>query len=121
MIGSSTALEPLAKVGKIKFIAATSEQRFPLLPQVPAAGETYPGFDMSVLFGLMAPKGTPAPVVAALNAEVNKQLATPEMREMLGKLGVIPAGGTPADFRAKVEADYRARGLIMRELDIKAD
>lgn len=121
VIGSSTLLEPLAKAGKIKFIAATSERRFPLLPEVPAAGETYPGFDMTVFFGLMAPKGTPAPVLATLNGEVNKLLATPEMRESLGKLGVVPAGGTPAAFRAKVEADYEARGAIMRELDIKAD
>ena len=121
VIGSSTLLEPLARVGKIKLIAATSERRFPLLPEVPAAGETYPGLDMTVFFGLMAPKRTPAPVVATLNGEVNALLAAPGTREALGKLGVIPTGGTPAAFRAKVEADYEARGAIIRELNIKAD
>ena len=68
----------------------------------------------------MAPKGIPVPAVATLNAEVNKLLAAPETREALGKLGVIPAGSTFADFRAKIEADHRARGAILRELDIKA-
>ncbi len=121
VIGSSTALEPQAKAGKIKFLGVTSEKRFPLLPEVPPISETFPGFNIDIYFGLMAPKGTPEPVIKALNAEVNKVLSTPEAKEGLAKLGVVPAGGTPSEFRAKIEADLQSRGKLIRELDIKAD
>ena len=119
--GASTALEPLVKGGKIKLIAVTSEKRSPLLPDVPAIAETYPGFDIITYFGLMVPKGTPAAVVTKLNSEVNKVLSSPDMQEPLAKLGVVPVGGTPDDLKAKVEADSKSRGEIIRELNIKAD
>jgi tripartite-type tricarboxylate transporter receptor subunit TctC len=121
VIGSSTALEPQAKAGKIKFLGVTTEQRFPLLPDVPAIAETYPGFNVDIYFGIMAPKRTPAPVIATLNASINKVLSSPEARESLEKLGVVPAGGTPVEFKTKVTADVESRGKLIRELEIKAD
>jgi tripartite-type tricarboxylate transporter receptor subunit TctC len=119
--GASTSLEPLAKAGKIKLIAVTSDKRSPLMPDVPAISETYPGFNFVTYFGLMVPKNTPAPVIETLNREVNKVLANPDLKEPLQKLGVVPVGGTPAEFQARVKADYEARGAIIRELNIKAD
>ena len=122
VIGSSTALEPLVRTGKIKFIATTSTRRFSLLPDVPAIAETYPNFpEMKIFFGLMAPRRTPDAVVARLNTEIDKILSNPEMRETLSKLGLEAAGGTPAQFRAQVEADIGVRGQIIRDLDIRAD
>ncbi len=121
VVGSSTALEPQVKAGKIKFIGVTTEKRYPLLPDVPAISETYPGFHVDIYFGIMAPKRTPAPVLATLNSELNKVVTSPDVRETLEKLGVVPAGGTPADFTKKVDADTQARGKLIQELGIKAD
>jgi tripartite-type tricarboxylate transporter receptor subunit TctC len=121
VIGSSTSLEPQVKAGKIKFLGVTTDKRFPLLPEVPAIAETYPGFNVDIYFGIMAPKRTPPAVVASLNAEINKVLSAPDTRESLDKLGVVPAGGTAEEFKAKVARDLEERGKVIRELDIKAD
>lgn len=121
VVGSSTSLEPQVKAGKIKFIAVTTEKRYANLPDVPAISETYPGFHVDIYFGLMAPKATPPAIVAALNAELNKVLVAPEMREPLDKIGVVPAGGTPEAFAAKVKQDFATRGQVIRDLAIKAD
>jgi tripartite-type tricarboxylate transporter receptor subunit TctC len=83
--------------------------------------EVFPGFDVQIYLGLMVPKGTPDSVVAALNAELNKILSSPEMRDPLEKLGVAPAGGEPSDFQARIEADYEARGKLICDFNIRAD
>jgi tripartite-type tricarboxylate transporter receptor subunit TctC len=121
VIGASAALVPLVETGKIKLLAVTSEKRFPLLPNVPAVSETLPGFDIVSYLGLAVPKGTPADIVAKLNEGVNKALSNPEVREFLEKQGMIVAGGTPADFKAQIAADYQTRGRIIRELNIAAE
>ena len=69
----------------------------------------------------MAPKNTPPAIIATLNEDLNKVLAFPEVRDSLVRLGVNAAGGTPADFRKRIEADNATRGAIIRELGIKAD
>ena len=121
VIGSVTAIEPMVKAGKLKMLAVTTEKRFPLNPDVPAISETFPGFNISIYFGLMVPKETPADVVTKLNTEINRILAAPELREAFEKLGVVPVGGTPADFKAQIAADFEARGKLIRELDIRSD
>ena len=121
VIGAASALKPLADAGKIKLLAVTSEERLPLLPDVPAIGETYPGFDIVTFLGLMAPKGTPDEVVSLLNREINQILADPAMRENLEKQGMVVAGGSPADFNAQIAKDYQARGTIIGELKLAAD
>jgi tripartite-type tricarboxylate transporter receptor subunit TctC len=121
VIGSSTALEPQVKAGKIKFVGVTTEKRYRHLPDVPAIAETYPGFNIDIYFGLMTPKRTPPPVIATLNAEINKVLSSPDARDSFQKLGVVPAGGTPAEFKEKVAADVESRGKVLHELEIKAD
>jgi tripartite-type tricarboxylate transporter receptor subunit TctC len=105
VIGTVPALESHAKSGKVKLLGVTSEKRSPLLPDVPAISETYPGFDIVTYFGLTVPKNTPAPVIATLNGEINKVLSSPEMKEPLTRLGVVPVGGSPSDFKAKISAD----------------
>jgi tripartite-type tricarboxylate transporter receptor subunit TctC len=121
VIGSSTALEPQVKIGKIKFLGVTTEKRDPLFPDVPAVSETYPGFHVGIFFGLLVPKRTPEPIIATLNSELNKVVSTPEVREALSKLGVVPAGGSPADFKEKIKADLESRGKLIREFGIKAE
>lgn len=121
VIGAASALKPLADAGKIKLLAVTSKGRLPLLPDVPAIGETYPGFDMVTFLGLMAPKGTPAAVITRLNHEINEILSVPAERQSLEDQGMIVAGGSPADFAKQIAADYQARGKIIHELKLAAD
>ena len=121
VIGGAGSLLPLVQAGRIKLLAVSSEQRFPPTPDVPAISETFKGFNMEVYMGLMAPKATPDSVVQTLNREVNKVLTGPDVAAILDPQGMIPVGGTPEDFQKQIEADYQARGRIIRDLDIKAE
>lgn len=118
VIGAASALKPVADAGKIKLLAVTSEQRLPILPDVPAIAETYPGFNVVSSLGLMAPKGTPPEVITLLNREINAILADPAQRAWFEQQGMIVAGGSPADFAAQIKKDYEARGRIIRELKL---
>jgi tripartite-type tricarboxylate transporter receptor subunit TctC len=121
VIGAASALKPLADAGKIKLLAVTSEQRLPVLPNVPAIAETYKGFNMVTFLGLMAPKSTPKDVVTRLNSEINEILAAPAERQSLEQQGMLVAGGSPADFAKQISADYEARGKIIHELKLSVD
>ena len=121
LFGAPTAVEPLASAGKIKLLGVTSEKRFPLLPDVPAISETFPQFKIISYIGFMLPKNTPKPVIASLNKEVNRVLATDSMGAWLDKQGMVAVGGTPDDFRRQIEVDYQARGELVRALGITGE
>ena len=105
-IGTTTTLVPLIKDGKLKAISMWSPTRFAELPGVPTMIESgYPGLSLSFWAGLWAPAGTPEPVVAKLNADVNAVLATPEMQASLGKLGVEARLGSLHDFAAFIASE----------------
>ena len=90
---------PQIKAGKLRAIAVTSLKRAPVLPDVPTISESgLPGFEASSWFGVLAPAGTPAPIVARINAEVNKWLQSAEAREKLLSQGAEAAGGSPEQF-----------------------
>jgi tripartite-type tricarboxylate transporter receptor subunit TctC len=89
----------LAKSGKIKLLAVTSPKRLPSMPEVPTVIEAgLPGFDVVAWFGFVAPAGTPAEIVAKLNAEAQKALALPAVREALTKQGFDVMGGSAQEF-----------------------
>ena len=96
------------KGGRIRALAVTSEGREPSLPGVPTVGETVPGYEATAWFGIGMPKGTPREIIDKLNAEVNRALADPKMRERLAELGGKPIAGTPEDF-GKVIASETAK------------
>jgi tripartite-type tricarboxylate transporter receptor subunit TctC len=105
-IGTTTTLVPLIKDGKLKAISMWSPARFAELPDVPTMIESgYPGLSLSFWAGLWAPAGTPEPVVAKLNVDVNAVLATPEMQASLGKLGVEARLGSAQDFAAFIASE----------------
>ena len=89
----------LAKSGKIKLLAVTTPKRLSWLPDVPTVAEAgLPGFDVVAWFGFVAPAGTPADIVARLNAEAQKALALPSVREALTKQGFEVMGGSSQEF-----------------------
>ncbi|MES2187396.1 MAG: tripartite tricarboxylate transporter substrate binding protein [Pseudomonadota bacterium] len=87
---------PFLKAGRLRALAVTSAERSPLLPDVPTAAEAgYPSFTTTAWYGVMAPAGTPAPIIARLNAAINTALRDPALREKFAQQGSDVAGGTP--------------------------
>jgi tripartite-type tricarboxylate transporter receptor subunit TctC len=98
---------PHIRSGRLKALAVTSAQRSPALPNVPTIEEAaqLKGFDASAWFGLLAPAGTPPTVVAKVQQDVARILATPEMRERFAAQGAVPVGDTPAQFTAFIRSE----------------
>ena len=93
------------KSGRLRALAVTSDAREPSLPQVPTVGETVAGFEATAWFGVGMPKGTPRDIIDKVNAEINRALADPKMRERLAELGGKPLIGTPDDFGKVIAAE----------------
>jgi tripartite-type tricarboxylate transporter receptor subunit TctC len=91
--------------GKVRALAVTSVKRSPVLPDAPAIGETYKGFDAVTWFGILAPAGTPKPIIAKLNAEINKALQDPKVRETIAKEGGEIMGGTPEQMAEHIKRE----------------
>ena len=91
--------------GKLRALAVTSQEREPSLPQLPTIGETVPGYEATAWFGIGMPKGTPREIIDKVNAEVNRALADPKMRDRLAELGGKPIAGTPEDFGKIIAAE----------------
>jgi len=96
------------KGGRLRALAVTSQERDPSLPNVPTIAESVPGYEATAWFGIGMPKGTPKEIIDKVNAEVNRALADPKMRERLAELGGKPISGTPEDF-GKVIASETAK------------
>lgn len=117
---TATALLPQLKGGKIKVLATSAAQRLHYLPQVPTFAEAgVSGVDVSPWQGILAPAGTPPPIVNVLHAEVIKLLKRPDVRDRLALLGADPAGSSPPEFRAKLERELKLFGKTIPALGIK--
>ncbi|WPB57202.1 tripartite tricarboxylate transporter substrate binding protein [Xylophilus sp. GOD-11R] len=107
MVSSVPSAMGQIKAGKLRPLAVTSARRSTSLPDVPTLAELgYKDVDVSTWYGLFAPAGTPAPVVAQLNREVNKLMAAPEMRNAIHDQGAEPLSMTTDAFGALVKTDY---------------
>jgi tripartite-type tricarboxylate transporter receptor subunit TctC len=84
--------------GTVRALGVTSAHRWPGVPDVPAIAETVPGFDVTVFYGMCAPKGTPPEIVALLNKAVNEALKDPKLAARLSEMGGVPKPMTPAEF-----------------------
>ncbi len=110
------------RAGKLRAISVASPQRYSLLPDVPTLAEQgFRGADAFAWFGLLAPAGTPADVLARLNSEVNLALKQPEIAEKLASLGMTPVGGTPEQFGTFIRADIDKWTKLIHERGIKPD
>ena len=113
---------PQVKAGKLRLLAVGSLKRSPLFPDAPTLDEMgVKDFDADTVFGFYAPTGTPTVVVARLNGEINRILATPTVKERINALGGVPVPMTAVEFGAKAVEDSSRFGAIIRERKIVGD
>ena len=109
------------KSGKLRGLAVTTATRSPDLPDIPTVGDFVPGYEASAVFGIVAPKDTPADTVDKLNKEINAGLADPNIKTRLARLGGTVLAGSAADF-GKLFADETEKwGKVIRAANIKAE
>ena len=119
---SSGSVLPQIRAGKLKPVAVTTAKRSPVMPDTPSISEAgLKDVDIGVWLGLFAPAGTPADVVARVNAEVNKVLQQADTREKLGGQSIAPVGGTAEAFASFVREDYARWGRVVKEAGIKLE
>jgi tripartite-type tricarboxylate transporter receptor subunit TctC len=109
------------QAGTVRALAVTTAKRAPFLADVPAIGETVPGYDTEVWWGLLAPGNMPRDLVEKLSHDFVAALNTDAVKERLIKLGAIPIGTSPQAFDAKIHADYDKWGPLIQAAGIKAE
>lgn len=106
MFDAVTVMAPHAREGKVKALGTSGTTRSTVLPGVPTIAEAgVPGYETTIWLGVMAPKGTPAPIVAKLNAEIGKIVARQDVRDDWAKQGAVPMTMTLAEFARFLEQD----------------
>jgi len=108
----------LLKGGKLKAIAHTGKGRLESLPDIPPVSDTLPGFEAYEWNGVFAPHGTPAPIVAKLNASLNEVLRSPEVTERFKQLNIVTRQNTPAEFRDFVAQQTKLWSGVVKEANI---
>jgi tripartite-type tricarboxylate transporter receptor subunit TctC len=99
MFDAITVMAKQAEAGKVRAIATSGRTRSAITPDLPTVAEAgVPGYEAVIWLGLMAPAGTPKPVVDRLNAEVQKVLGQPDVKEAWAKQGAVPMNMTPDEF-----------------------
>jgi tripartite-type tricarboxylate transporter receptor subunit TctC len=118
----SPALIPHIRAGKLRALAVSSPKRIPSLPDVPTVAESgYPGFEADQWYGIVAPAGLPAPLVALYNSEINKALASPEVSRSLTNEGAVPTPTTPQAFAQLIVREIPRWAQVIKAGNVKAD
>lgn len=113
---------PHVQAGKLRALAVTGAKRSPALPDVPTIAEAgVPGADFISWNGVHVPARTPKATIAKLNAELDRLLKLPELRERMQTLGLNPAGGTPEAFAAFVKADIARWAKVIKDSGVRAE
>jgi tripartite-type tricarboxylate transporter receptor subunit TctC len=108
--------------GKVRTLAVTSPQRAPDLPDVPTLAESgLPGYSVTPWSGIYAPAGTPPGIVNRLNAEINRMMQQPEVRERILSTGLVPVGGTPAELGNYLKSEIARWTKVVKEAGIKPE
>jgi tripartite-type tricarboxylate transporter receptor subunit TctC len=122
MADNINSIGPHVKAGRLRGLAVTSAKRVPAFAELPTMAEAgVAGFDVSAWAGVIVPAGTPKPIVTRLNAEVNKALVDPAVRDKLPELGLIVAGGTPEQFVEHIRKESVRWADVVKRANVKAD
>jgi tripartite-type tricarboxylate transporter receptor subunit TctC len=121
MIDAISTMAPTVKDGQVRALGVTGQKRSSILPDVPTIDEAgVPGYEATIWLGVMAPKGTPQAIVDKLNAEINKVLSRPDVKEAWAKQGVEPLVMSPAEFEKYLKADIEKWAKVIKDAGIKA-
>ena len=115
-----TAL-PFIKDGKLLALAVTTPQRSPVLPDVPALAETLPEFKRpEISYGLLAPAGTPRPILNQISKEVARILDLPDIKERLQAIGFVPAPSTPEEYDKILREQIEILSKLVKDTGLRA-
>ena len=122
LFGSLPAVLPHAKSGRVRALAVGTPKRSPSLPDVPTVAESgFPGFDASLWLAVMAPAGTPAPVVDRLHREILAAIGAPDTADALNKAGAEPITSTPAELSAMVRNGIDKYAKVVKQAGVKPE
>ncbi|MES2631629.1 MAG: tripartite tricarboxylate transporter substrate binding protein [Pseudomonadota bacterium] len=107
--------------GKLNGMGVTSPKRLSQMPDVPAIAEVFPGFDVQAWFAMIAPAGTPEPIVRRLNETMQAVLRAPDVVKRIEDLSAMPAGGTPADLTALMRSEIPKWRAVIKSANIKVE
>ena len=117
---SSDTMAGNVKSGKLRLLGVSTPKPSPLLPGAAPIGDSLPGFEVSVWFGILAPAGTPPAVVAKLNTAIREVLAQPDVQQRFVGYGCVATASTPAAFLAMIEAEVPKWRAVVDDAEIKA-
>ena len=122
LFGSMPAVLPHAKGGRVRALAVGTLARSPSMPEIPTIAESgYPGFDASLWLGIMAPAGTPQPVIDRLHKEIVAVVSAADTREALSKAGAEPVTSSPAELAAMVRDGVPKYAKIVKMAGVKPE
>lgn len=110
---------PMIESGQVIPLGVTTKERVSTVPNVPAIADSIPGYELNSWFGIVAPAGTPQPVLNKLATEIDAILKLDSNKERLAKMGAIPAGGTPDDFNRLIRSEQQRFGELVKRAGIK--
>ena len=120
--GGPVVLGPKIQAAKVRALGITTAKRASAMPDVPTIAESgVPGFDVSSWNGILVPAGTPADVIAKLNAAFNRVMADPEVRKQLVETGYEVVGGEPQRFTAFIESELNKWGPVVKKAKVQAE
>ena len=118
---AGTQTLPHVKSGKLKLLAVTEKERSSLLASTPTVAETLPGYELAVWYGMFGPAGLPRELTARINAEVNRIMQLPEVKEKMASIGVEVARLSPAQFQEILVRDTAKYTKLIADLGIKPE
>ena len=119
---SSSVVMPHVRADRLRLLAVTTAQRSPLVPDVPTIAKLgLPGFDVDTWYGVLAPAGTPRPIVELLAREIDKAVRDPKLVESMRDLLTEPKGGTPEEFDAAIRRKVSKWTKVAGEANVKLD
>jgi len=114
-------LQAQIQAGKLRALAVTTAQRFPLLPDLPPIAETYPGFEALAWNGVLVAANTPKPIITRLNTEINAVLKEPDVVQKMHGFGFDLIGGTPEQFGALISGEAAKWAPVIKKVGLKVD
>jgi tripartite-type tricarboxylate transporter receptor subunit TctC len=122
MLEGMNSITPHAKAGRVRSLGVTGARRSDALPDVPTIAEAgVPGYEASTWNGIVGPAGIPRAIVAKLNAEINKAIVSPAVRERFAAIGADPAPVTPEEFGRLIRSEYAKWGEVVKRAGAKID